>query len=58
MWFISETDKGIYEEILKGHLNLEMSPWPSISNGAKDLLRKMLTVNPKMRISAAEALGN
>lgn len=55
--WISETEKGIFEEILKGNLDLEMPPWPSISNGAKDLIKKMLTINPNTRISAAEALG-
>ncbi|XP_057794903.1 calcium-dependent protein kinase 29 [Salvia miltiorrhiza] len=56
--FWAETEKGIFEEILKGRLDLEMSPWPSISDGAKDLIRKMLTINPKMRISAAQALDH
>lgn len=55
--YVSENEKGIFEEILKGHLDLEMSPWPYISNGAKDLIKKMLTVDPKLRISAADALG-
>ncbi|KAF2581192.1 hypothetical protein F2Q68_00003260 [Brassica cretica] len=31
-------------------------PWPSISNSAKDLVRKMLTADPKRRISAADVL--
>lgn len=53
----SETEKGIFEEILKGHLDLETSPWPSISTASKDLIRKMLTVDPNTRISAAQALG-
>lgn len=53
----SETERGIFEEILKGHVDLEMQPWPSISTGAKELIRKMLTVDPKLRITAADALG-
>lgn len=31
-------------------------PWPSISDAAKDLVRKMLTCDPKKRITAADAL--
>ncbi|EYU17566.1 hypothetical protein ABFS82_03G074800 [Erythranthe guttata] len=54
--FWAETEKGIFEEILKGHLDLQTSPWPSISNGAKDLIKKMLTLDQKKRITAAEAL--
>ncbi|KAK6131322.1 hypothetical protein DH2020_034925 [Rehmannia glutinosa] len=30
--------------------------WPSISNGAKDLIKRMLTIDPKRRITAADAL--
>jgi len=42
---------------LEGKLDLESAPWPSISAAAKDLIRKMLTRDPKKRITAAEALG-
>ncbi|KAI8012894.1 Calcium-dependent protein kinase 29 [Camellia lanceoleosa] len=51
-----ETEKGIFDEILQGQLDLEKPPWPSISSGAKDLIRKMLMRDPKKRITAAEAL--
>lgn len=56
--FISETENGIFEAILDGSLDLESSPWPTISTGAKDLIQKMLTIDPKLRITAADALGN
>ena len=55
--FFSETEKGIFEEILKGHIDFESPPWPSISTGAKDLITKMLTYDPKKRITAAQAIG-
>ncbi|KAK3231902.1 hypothetical protein Dsin_003783 [Dipteronia sinensis] len=54
--FLAETEKGIFEAVLEGNLDLESSPWPSISSSAKDLIRKMLTMDPKKRISAAGAL--
>ncbi|KAK6131315.1 hypothetical protein DH2020_034944 [Rehmannia glutinosa] len=54
--FWAETEKGIFEEILGGHVDLQSSPWPSISNGAKDLIKRMLTIDPKKRITAADAL--
>ncbi|GER40860.1 calcium-dependent protein kinase [Striga asiatica] len=54
--FWAETEKGIFEEILAGHVDLQSSPWPSISDGAKDLIKKMLTIDPKKRITADEAL--
>ncbi|KAL9236304.1 hypothetical protein vseg_010991 [Gypsophila vaccaria] len=54
--FWAETEKGIFDAILQGHIDFESKPWPSISNGAKDLVRKMLTADPKKRITAAQVL--
>uniref|UniRef100_A0A1J3HNX3 non-specific serine/threonine protein kinase n=5 Tax=Noccaea caerulescens TaxID=107243 RepID=A0A1J3HNX3_NOCCA len=54
--FWAETEKAIFEEIIKGEVDFESQPWPSISESAKDLVRKMLTKDPKKRISAAQAL--
>lgn len=53
----SETEKGIFDAILGGKLDMDSEPWPSISEAAKDLVRKMLTCDPKERITAADALG-
>ncbi|XP_020237356.1 calcium-dependent protein kinase 29 isoform X2 [Cajanus cajan] len=54
--FWAENEKGIFDSILGGKLDLESAPWPSISAAAKDLIRKMLNYDPKKRITAAEAL--
>ncbi|KAJ4802980.1 Calcium-dependent protein kinase [Rhynchospora pubera] len=54
--FWADTEKGIFDSILHGDLDLKSEPWPSISESAKDLLRKMLTKDPKKRITAAQAL--
>ncbi|XP_057470102.1 calcium-dependent protein kinase 29-like [Actinidia eriantha] len=54
--FWAETERGIFEEILTGHVDFECEPWPSISTGAKDLITKMLTYDPKKRITAAQAI--
>ncbi|CAL0333186.1 unnamed protein product [Lupinus luteus] len=54
--FWAETEKGIFEAILEGNLDLDSAPWPSISAGAKDLIRKMLNFDPKKRITASDAL--
>ncbi|KAK3231901.1 hypothetical protein Dsin_003782 [Dipteronia sinensis] len=54
--FWAETEKGIFEAVLNGNLDLQCSPWPSISASAKDLIRNMLTRDPKKRITAAGAL--
>lgn len=54
--FWAETEKGIFDAILEGEIDFESQPWPSISNSAKDLVRKMLTQDPKKRITAAQVL--
>lgn len=56
VWY-AETEKGIFDAILKGHIDFESEPWPSVSSSAKDLVRKMLTKDPKKRITAAQVLG-
>ncbi|KAK9270981.1 hypothetical protein L1049_026569 [Liquidambar formosana] len=54
--FWAETEKGIFDAILAGKLDFQSSPWPTISDAAKDLIKKMLTENPKKRITAAQVL--
>lgn len=53
----AETEKGIFDAILQGHIDFESAPWPSISSSAKDLVRKMLTQEPQKRITSAQVLG-
>ncbi|KAK1279814.1 Calcium-dependent protein kinase isoform 2 [Acorus gramineus] len=54
--FWAETEKGIFDAILQGDIDFESAPWPSISYSAKDLVRKMLTPDPKKRITSAQVL--
>ncbi|KAF7815829.1 calcium-dependent protein kinase 2-like [Senna tora] len=54
--FWAETEKGIFDAILEGHIDFESQPWPTISNSAKDLVRKMLTPDPSKRITSAQVL--
>ena len=54
--FSSETEAGIFRQILRGKLDFESEPWPSISDSAKDLVGNMLTRDPKNRFSAHEVL--
>ncbi|XP_031405501.1 calcium-dependent protein kinase 29 [Punica granatum] len=56
--FWAENEKGIFDAILEGKLDLESAPWPTVSPSAKDLIRKMLTRDPRKRITAAQALGH
>ncbi|XP_057471749.1 calcium-dependent protein kinase-like [Actinidia eriantha] len=54
--FWAETEKGIFDAILQGEIDFDSEPWPSISYSAKDLVRKMLTQDPKRRITSAQVL--
>ncbi|KAF2283435.1 hypothetical protein GH714_005213 [Hevea brasiliensis] len=54
--FWAETEIGIFRQILQGKIDFESEPWPSISESAKDLIRKMLDRNPRRRPSAHEVL--
>jgi serine/threonine protein kinase len=52
-----ENEDGIFDAVLRGHIDFSSDPWPSISNGAKDLVKKMLRQDPKERLTAAEILS-
>uniref|UniRef100_A0A7N0UYL2 non-specific serine/threonine protein kinase n=1 Tax=Kalanchoe fedtschenkoi TaxID=63787 RepID=A0A7N0UYL2_KALFE len=54
--FWDETEQGIFEQVLKGELDFVSEPWPSISDGAKDLVKRMLVRDPKKRLTAHEVL--
>ncbi|KAF6153270.1 hypothetical protein GIB67_000059 [Kingdonia uniflora] len=56
--FWGENEKGIFDAVLRGHLDFLSDPWPSISSSAKDLVKKMLRPDPKERLSAVEALNH
>ena len=53
--FNGNDDDEILKMVKKGEYYLEGRTWNYISKNAKDLLKKMLTYDPKKRISAAEA---
>ncbi|CAM8989542.1 unnamed protein product [Rhodiola kirilowii] len=54
--FWGDGETAIFNSILKGELDFESEPWPSISYSAIDLVRKMLTQDPKKRLTAAQVL--
>ena len=43
---------------LQGKYDLVGDPWPKISAGAKDVVRRLLKQNPAERMTAAEALNH
>ncbi|KAF8018233.1 hypothetical protein BT93_H3200 [Corymbia citriodora subsp. variegata] len=54
--FWAETESGIFRQILQGKLDFVSDPWPSISDSAKDLIKKMLERDPRKRLTAHEVL--
>ncbi|KAK9078750.1 hypothetical protein SSX86_002808 [Deinandra increscens subsp. villosa] len=56
--FWAESEHGIFNAILKAHIDFTSDPWPSISPQAKDLVKKMLTSDPKQRLTAHQVLSH
>ncbi|KAL8119575.1 calcium-dependent protein kinase-like [Apium graveolens] len=54
--FWAENEKGIFDAIQEGEIDFDCEPWPSISKSAKDLVRRMLTRDPRKRITSAQVL--
>ncbi|OIW16470.1 hypothetical protein TanjilG_19186 [Lupinus angustifolius] len=54
--FWAETQQGIFDAVLKGHIDFDSEPWPLISDSGKDLIRKMLCSRPSERSTAHEVL--
>lgn len=54
--YFSETQQGIFDAVLKGHIDFDSDPWPLISESAKDLIRNMLCMKPSERLTAHEVL--
>ncbi|CAM8960762.1 unnamed protein product [Rhodiola kirilowii] len=54
--FWAESEEGIFEQVLHGELDFSSDPWPSISESAKDLVRRMLVRDSKKRLTAYEVL--
>ncbi|XP_076324252.1 peripheral plasma membrane protein CASK-like [Tachypleus tridentatus] len=52
------TKEHLYDSICQGRLNLAGRPWDHVSDYAKDLVQKMLTVDSKERITVDEALDH
>ncbi|RRT36073.1 hypothetical protein B296_00040218 [Ensete ventricosum] len=43
-------------QVLRNKPDFRRKPWPSISNSAKDFVKKLLVKDPHVRLTAAQAL--
>ena len=55
--FLTESEQGVAHAIIRGKIDFEREPWPSISDSAKSLVRLMLEPDPNHRLSAKQVLG-
>jgi len=54
--FYHESTAALYKQIKKGEFDFPAPYWTNISSSAKDLVRKLLTVDPKQRYTAKQVL--
>lgn len=56
--FWDKTEDGIFKEVLRNKPDFRRKPWPTISNSAKDFVKKLLAKDPHVRLTAAQALSH
>lgn len=54
--FAGETDQDLYKAIVTADYSFDGPEWNGISDGAKELITGLLDLNPKSRLSPAQAL--
>ncbi|KAL7133967.1 hypothetical protein ABFS83_12G174500 [Erythranthe nasuta] len=54
--FWAESEQGVAQAIIRGKIDFEREPWPSVSESAKNLVRQMLEPDPKLRLTAKQVL--
>lgn len=54
--FYGDTDPEIFASVRAGRYDFDSPEWTSVSNEAKDLISKLLLVEPSKRLTAQEAL--
>ncbi|KNC46360.1 CAMK/CAMK1 protein kinase [Thecamonas trahens ATCC 50062] len=56
--FYDENLSVLFDQIMSGQFDYPSPYWDHVSDEAKDLIEALLTVNPKTRLTAAEALDH
>lgn len=55
--FWARTESGIFRTVLKADPSFDEPPWPSLSDEARDFVKRLLHKDPRKRMSAAQALS-
>ncbi|KAL9284732.1 putative calcium-dependent protein kinase 16 CAMK-CDPK family [Arabidopsis thaliana] len=56
--FWDRTEDGIFKEVLRNKPDFSRKPWATISDSAKDFVKKLLVKDPRARLTAAQALSH
>ena len=56
--FWDDTEQGIFAAIVKGDIDFQSKPWPSISSGAKECVKMMLTKDTAVRATAEQVMNH
>ncbi|KAM7500190.1 hypothetical protein LguiA_024604 [Lonicera macranthoides] len=56
--FWAETEQGVAQAIIRSVVDFKRDPWPKVSDNAKDLVKKMLNPDPKLRLTAQAVLDH
>merc|ERR1719443_933073 len=51
-------EDGLYEQILEGKYEFDVREWTTVSPEAKELVRRLMTVNPKDRLTIEDCLNH
>mmetsp|Transcript_12722 Transcript_12722/g.38367 ORF Transcript_12722/g.38367 Transcript_12722/m.38367 type:complete len:528 (-) Transcript_12722:1419-3002(-) len=54
--FYGDTEEQIFKMILRGQVDMQSAPWPTISPQAKNLVLQLLMRDPTKRLTASQAL--
>ncbi|CAI5536882.1 unnamed protein product, partial [Closterium sp. Naga37s-1] len=56
--FRGDSDEAVFQAILEQEPDLQRAPWPDVSDEGKDLVLRMLTKDPALRITADDVLDH
>nr|NP_001303072.1 calcium-dependent protein kinase 28-like [Brassica napus]AGG35972.1 calcium-dependent protein kinase 28 [Brassica napus] len=56
--FWDRTEDGIFKEVLRNKPDFRRKPWSTISDSAKDFIKKLLVKDPRARLTASQALSH
>ncbi|CAA2981269.1 CDPK-related kinase 5 [Olea europaea subsp. europaea] len=54
--FWARTESGIFRAVIKAEPTYEEQPWPTLSSDAKDFIKRLLSKDPRKRMTAAQAM--